>query len=203
MTHAEASSSTTSKNSPVRTCIATGEEMPKSEMIRFVVSPDHLLVVDVEEKLPSRGIWISSNAQALTLAINKKLFAKAARMQVIVPPELEKTVEARLLARIQNWLSLSVKSGNIVTGFIKVESYLKSDKAKLILEASDGSRDGREKILRMAHNVPYITLLSRAELGAGLGKEDAVHLALGFGGITEHLQRDLRRLAGFRKVNSL
>jgi predicted RNA-binding protein YlxR (DUF448 family)/ribosomal protein L30E len=202
VTH-QAESSKTSKNSPVRTCIATGEEMPKTEMIRFVVSPDNLLVVDVEEKLPGRGIWVSATPNAIRHACDKRLFAKAARQQVTVPADLETFVEARLLARVQNWISLSVKSGNIVTGFVKVEAYLKADKAKLILEASDGSRDGREKIIRMAQHVPYISILTRAELGFGLGKEDAVHLALGFGGITEHLQRDLRRLAGFREVISL
>lgn len=192
-----------SKHSPMRTCIATGEELPKIEMIRFVVSPDNQLVVDVEEKLPGKGIWIRANHELIALAQEKKLFSKAARCNVTITDALVQHVEGRLVKRIQSWLSLSVKSGNIVTGFIKVESWIKAGKAHLLVDASDGSRDGREKLFRQAPNVQHSMLLTRSELGEALGRDDVVHVALGFGGITEHLQRDLCRLAGFRSSNSL
>jgi predicted RNA-binding protein YlxR (DUF448 family) len=42
-------------------------------MMRFVVSPDGHLVADVLGKLPGRGIWVSSNQQALQKAVKKTL----------------------------------------------------------------------------------------------------------------------------------
>jgi len=71
-----------------RRCIATGETQPKAGLIRFVVSPDGLVVPDVLEKLPGRGIWVSADADALALAIKKNLFSRSAKQQVQLPDDL-------------------------------------------------------------------------------------------------------------------
>ena len=45
-----------SRNDPERRCIVSGEAQPKRGLIRFAVSPDGILVPDILEKLPGRGI---------------------------------------------------------------------------------------------------------------------------------------------------
>jgi len=45
---------------PERTCLATRELRPKSELIRFVTGPDGSVVPDIAGKLPgrrSKGNW--------------------------------------------------------------------------------------------------------------------------------------------------
>ena len=69
---------------PERKCIATGEVAPKRGLIRFVVSPDGVVVPDVLERLPGRGIWVSADRAALDLAVKKNLFSRAARQHQIL-----------------------------------------------------------------------------------------------------------------------
>ena len=186
-----------------RSCIVSREAQPKQGLLRFVVSPDDVLVPDVAEKLPGRGLWLSSSGVTLRKAIEQHSFAKAAKQKVAIPDGLEALIEKQLLHRVQHWLSLAVKSGEVVSGFVKVESWLASRRVVLLLEAVDGASDGREKIKRLASGVLCKQILTRSELGEGLGKEDAVHVAVASGGIAEYLLRDLRRLAGFREQDEL
>jgi len=186
-----------------RSCILSREAQPKCGLLRFVVSPEGVIVPDIAEKLPGRGIWLTSSEASLQRAIEQKAFAKAAKQKVIVPELLTETVHKQLLKRVQQWLSLAVKSGEVVSGFVKVESWLSKRGVAFILEATDGAADGREKIQRLSVGVPCEMILSRGELGEALGKEDAVHVAVALGGIAEHLLRDLRRLAGFRVKDAL
>ena len=62
-----------------RKCIVTGEVQPKHGLIRFVVSPDKQIVPDLAEKLPGRGIWVSSTNNAVSTAIGKGLFSRGAK----------------------------------------------------------------------------------------------------------------------------
>ena len=59
---------------PERRCIASGQVLKKADLIRFVVAPDGVLVPDLQEKLPGRGIWLSSSREHLELARKKGFF---------------------------------------------------------------------------------------------------------------------------------
>src|SRR6185312_14196258 len=83
---------------PLRRCIASGERMAPERMIRFVVGPEDRLVPDVAGKLPGRGIWIEADRAKLALAVEKRLFTRAARRPVKVEPDLPDLVE-RLVER--------------------------------------------------------------------------------------------------------
>ena len=48
-----------------RTCIITGETDHSSNLLRFVISPDGSLVVDLSEKLPGRGAYLISKPEYL------------------------------------------------------------------------------------------------------------------------------------------
>ena len=66
------------------------------------------------------------------------------------------------------------------------------------MAASDGAADGRQKLRRLAPDVPLIVAFSSTELGAALGRESLVHVAVAPGGLAQRLQQDMARLAGFR-----
>ena len=66
---------------PERRCIATGETQPKSGLIRFVIGPEAQIVPDVLEKLPGRGIWVTSDRDALEKAVTKGLFSRGAKQK--------------------------------------------------------------------------------------------------------------------------
>ena len=50
---------------PVRQCAVTRERLAPDALIRFVRSPDGVVVPDVFGKLPGRGAWVTADRQTL------------------------------------------------------------------------------------------------------------------------------------------
>src|ERR1700761_5454355 len=82
-----------------RRCIVKGEVMPENRLIRFVADPDGQVVPDVAAKLPGRGLWVSATRAAIATAVDKKLFARAAKAQVSADATLADRAEKALIAR--------------------------------------------------------------------------------------------------------
>tara|TARA_B100001964_G_scaffold111702_1_gene124663 strand:- start:30 stop:326 length:297 start_codon:yes stop_codon:yes gene_type:complete len=84
----------------------------------------------------------------------------------------------------------------------KVRACLVAREARVIAEARDAAEDGAAKIARLVMvAVPapmLVRLLDREELGSALGREDAVHVALLRGRLSDLFLDEMRRLAGFR-----
>ena len=183
---------------PERRCIASGQVLKKADLIRFVVAPDGVLVPDLQEKLPGRGIWLSSSREHLELARKKGLFSRAARQKVSIPDDLENRVELGLMTRCMNLLGLARKRGDAVSGFAKVEASLRKNKAGLLLAARDGAPDGRKKLKTLAGNLPVVELFNSQELSQALGLENVIHAALPKRGYIEKFLIEASKLSGFR-----
>ncbi len=182
---------------PERKCIATGEAHPTSELIRFVVGPDGQIVADIMGKLPGRGIWVRATREALDLAVQKGLFARAAKQTVQVPDDLVAKIEAQLARRIIDLVSLARKGGHAVSGYEKVKDWLYKDDAKVLLQASDGSERGKSK-LSTPEGGKFIGWLTADELGQAFGRETTIHAALGAGGLAQRVVEEAARLKGLR-----
>ena len=99
----------------------SGEVMPEHRLIRFVAAPDGKVVPDVAAKLPGRGLWVEATAPPSPTAVEKKLFARAAKAQVTAQtPTLAERAEKALLARMLGDLGLARRSGALVLGFDNV-----------------------------------------------------------------------------------
>ncbi|MGZ5934498.1 MAG: RNA-binding protein [Rhizomicrobium sp.] len=186
-----------------RRCIVSGEVLPDSKLIRFVVSPDAVVTPDIAAKLPGRGIWVGATKAALKTAIAKNLFAKAAKTNVKVAQDLAIRVEAQLVARIQSDLGMARRAGLLLMGFETVLRALQSDAPPaLLIEASDGAGDGKRKIFGASHarglKIQTIECLTSAELSVAVGRENVIHAALKSGRLQERLSLDAERLSGFR-----
>ena len=188
--------------------IVSGEIMPEEKLIRFVADPDGNVVPDVAAKLPGRGLWVAATRAAIGKAVEKKLFARAAKSPAPVKADatLADRAEKALLARMIGDLGLARRSGALVLGFDNVLRALDGPKAppNLLIEASDGSKDGKRKLYNAAHArelKPYVLeCLSSAELGLALGRENVIHAAVQPGGFAERLTLDAERLNGLRAV---
>jgi len=188
------------RDGPDRRCIVTGETQPKRGLIRFVVGPDGHVVPDVLEKLPGRGIWLSAERRALETAIKRGLFAKSAKKAATISDGLTSEIELQLTRRVVDLVSLSRKSGAAVAGFEKVKSWLADGRAKVLLQASDGSQRGKGK-LWTPEGGRFFGMLTAAELGLAFGRESVIHGALGAGGLTIRVIEEATRLAGFREID--
>jgi len=74
------------KKIPMRRCLATNESFPKKELLRIVRTPEGEVKVDLTGKLNGKGAYISKSAEALKLARQKKVLAKA--LEVEIPEEI-------------------------------------------------------------------------------------------------------------------
>jgi len=185
------------QNGPERKCIASGETGPVEGMIRFVVGPDNGIVPDILGKLPGRGIWVTSTTDALNMAVKKGLFARSAKQAVKVPDDLVTMVEAQLAQRLIGLIALARKSGEAVSGYEKVKSWLSQDVAEILIQSSDGSERGKSKLSTPQHG-SYIGWLTADELGMAFGRQTTIHAALGAGGLAPRVVEEAARLKGLR-----
>ncbi len=183
---------------PDRKCIATGEVQPKYGLIRFVVGPDNQIYPDILGKLPGRGIYVAADRAAIEQAVNKKLFTRAAKMQVTVQDDLVEEVEKQLARRVVDLISLQRKGGRAVAGYEKVKSWLQNEEAEVLIQATDGSERGKTK-LSTPHYGQYIGWLTADELGLAFGRQTVIHGALASGGLTLRVVEEAQRLKGVRQ----
>ena len=183
---------------PCRRCIVTGERLPRERLIRFVVGPEGDAVPDLQASLPGRGLWVTASRDAVTQAVRKRLFGRAARTSVEAAPDLADRVAALLAVRCRDTIGLARRAGQAVAGFEKVQEALRAGPAGIVLAASDGGEDGRRRVAYMAGTAPVVAVLTAAELGQAFGRERAVHAMLRPGTFAARLGLDAERLAGFR-----
>jgi uncharacterized protein len=183
---------------PNRTCIASGEIHPKEAMIRFVVGPGDVVVADVAGRLPGRGLWLSARRDMIETAAAKRLFSKAAHQPVQVPDDLAGTVAELLKRRCLDTLGLARRAGLTAVGADKVRTQVAAGKTTVLIEAADGSRAERDKMAAAARGAKVIDAFERRDLGAAVGREEAVHIGLAQGGLTKAFVTDAERYDGVR-----
>lgn len=187
------------REDPERRCIVTGERQPKPGLIRFALGPEAQVVPDVLARLPGRGFYVTASRAALEKAATKGLFARAARQPVTVPPGLSDLVEAQVLRRVIDLISLARKAGDAVMGYEKVKDWLVKGQARVLIQASDGSERGKSKLHPPDGKEAFIGCLTAQELGLSFGREHAIHGALAAGGLTTRVVEEAARLAGLRE----
>jgi uncharacterized protein len=183
---------------PERKCIATGEVQPKAGLIRFCLGPDDLVVPDILARLPGRGFYVSADRAAIDKAAKKGLFARAAKQPVKVPDNLADLVETLMLRRVIDLISLARKASGAVMGYEKVKDWLQKDKARVLIQASNGSERGKTKLRAPDGEGSFIGFLTAEEMGLAFGRERAIHAALGAGGLTTRVVEEAARLSGLR-----
>jgi uncharacterized protein len=182
--------------------IVSGTVMPDSRLMRFAADPDGNVVPDASAKLPGRGLWVASTRAAITTAVEKKLFSRAAKATATA--DLADRAEKALVTRMLGDLGIARRSGQLLLGFDNVLRGLESPKPpKVLIEAFDGAADGKRKLYAAAHRMELkcvvIESLTSAELGLALGRENVIHAAVQPGGLADRLTFDAERLSGFRE----
>ena len=200
-----------------RRCIITGESGPVEKMVRLVMGPEGVLVPDLAEKLPGRGLWVSADGSLMRDAVSDGRLVKGASRSLktavkpsALPADLAGQIEGLLVKRVLDRLGLERRAGRLVTGFEKVRASLGDAGTGVValISASDGSDDGRDKLKAKAAVIPVrggcpvVEYFDRHELSRALGRDNVVHAAVLPGGAGKQLLADLARLDGFRGTAS-
>lgn len=173
------------------------------EQLRLVLAPDGRVVADLGGKLPGKSLLIPATREALAGA--GALAAETFGENITLPGHLAEQVESGLVKRIQERIAFARKAGEVVCGFAKVEMALKKGRGGVLLEASDGGAADRKKMAfyLKKEGVIMLPLLSRAELGTPFARGEVVHALVHGERLSTEILKEMRRLAGFRKEDTL
>lgn len=75
----------------MRKCLASGESMPKKDLLRIVRTPEGEVKVDTTGKLNGKGAYLKKSLEALEIAKKKNLLSRA--LEVNVDEEVYKEIE--------------------------------------------------------------------------------------------------------------
>ncbi len=79
------------KKIPMRKCLASGQSLPKKDLLRIVRTPEGEVKVDTTGKLNGKGAYLKKSLDALEIAKKKNLLSKA--LEVKVDDEVYKEIE--------------------------------------------------------------------------------------------------------------
>lgn len=188
-----------------RRCIVTGEHDSGANLIRFARAPDSVVTPDVAAKLPGRGAWVRADRAIIEQAVKKGTFARAFKAPATTPDDLADRTEALLARRCLDLLGLARRAGAIAIGATQVEAAIRARPALVLIEASDGAADGREKLMNLhiglwGRPAAAVGCFSAEELGVALGRERVIHACLLQERLALGWAAEISRLAGFRAI---
>ena len=189
-----------------RTCIVTRTVCSPEKLIRFVAGPDGMVVPDLKNKLPGRGVWVTAKRELVDQAVANKLFARGLKAKVKADDGLGQMVDDLLKQAALGSLGFAKKAGETLTGAGKVDEAVRLAKTIAILHASDGAEDGLRKLTQAAHAVGEIRkrkvrvwrIFSSDEMNMALGATNVIHAALMKGGAAENCLLRVAQLTEFR-----
>lgn len=168
-----------------RTCIVTRKAGTPETLIRFVATPDGVVVPDLKRELPGRGCWVSVSREAVDKAVAKKQFARALKADVTVSPDLGAQVDRLLVQQVAGMMNLARKAGQFVTGSAKVDLAIRSGSALGVFHATDAAADGVRKLdqarkawhlgMETDEEIPSFRLFSEAEMQELIGQNAFIH----------------------------
>ena len=184
--------------------LVTHQVMDESRLVRFVAAPDGTVVPDLARKLPGRGMWVEASRASVETAVKKNGFSRAAKTPLKPAADLADMVETLLFRRCLEQLGLARREGVLISGFEKSAAAIRGGKAAWLIEASDGSADGRGKLIALSRHAsppPRVCgAFSAEDLSLALGLENAIHAVLLAGGRADRWTLEVERLAGFRPL---
>lgn len=82
------------KKIPMRTCVITGEKLPKKELIRIVRTPEGNVIVDETGKANGRGAYIKLSLETIEKAEKSKILNK--KLEVEVPTSIYEELKIKV-----------------------------------------------------------------------------------------------------------
>ena len=82
------------KKIPMRTCVITGEKLPKKDLIRVVRTPDGNVIVDESGKANGRGAYLKKSIETFEKASKSKILNR--KLEVEVPESIYEELKSKV-----------------------------------------------------------------------------------------------------------
>ena len=196
---------------PERRCVLTGENAPRTVLVRLAVSPDGLVLPDVQGKAPGRGAWVGVNRKTLEAAMADGRLLRALKRgfkegRLEIPADLPLRMQQSLERSLLDRLGLELRIGALILGTQRIAETARAGGVALLLHAIDASESGRKKLDQAwrvgegregSQERGTILPLDRDSLSVALGRDNVVHLALAEDQAAQRVLPPLARLLHF------
>jgi predicted RNA-binding protein YlxR (DUF448 family)/ribosomal protein L30E len=186
------------RSQPQRTCLGCRQVVDKTQLLRFVRSPDGDILADLRGRLPGRGAYLCNSRACIETAVGRKQFDRTFRQvcQAVTVDQLVESIAKELLAHMASLLGMARKSAKFVSGGNAVQDALARKKSlALVILAKDISPQIGDKVRRKAEfqNIMTAKLFDKIELGRILGRAERSVVGLPDGKLAEAFLDDLLR----------
>jgi predicted RNA-binding protein YlxR (DUF448 family) len=191
----------------LRLCALTRAERRRTELIRFVLSPDGTVTADLAERLPGRGVWVTATRAAVDDAVRRGVFARGLKAKAVAPAELGAAIDRQLALHLRQSFAFANKAGLVTAGFTRAEAVIEAGRAAALVQAMDAADDGRDRLARKFQAIsaaagrpaPLIRLIGLDEMSLAIGQSNVVHAVLADGGQTRAFLGAALRLLRYRQ----
>jgi len=157
-----------------RTCIGCRAQREAHDLLRFVCTPQGEVILDASGHAPGRGVHICCDVICLRKALKPAKLALALKRPVMVPEfdTVYQEVRRLLYKRLRTCLSLGQKAGAIISGYVPLRQAFVQARVLYLILAEDIATGRAEEYRSWCaqHDVPYVTLFTKEELGHIIGK---------------------------------
>src|SRR5262249_3141448 len=165
-----------------RTCIGCRAQEGAYELLRLVGTPQGEVILDSSGHAPGRGVYVCYDVICLRKALKPAKLALALKQSIIVPDldVIYQEIRSLLYKRLRACLGLGQKAGAVVSGYALLRKACAQARVLYMILAEDIATGRAEEYRSWCtqHNVPYVTLFTKEELGHIIGKPS--RSALGF-----------------------
>jgi hypothetical protein len=189
-----------------RLCAVTRQVTDPENLIRFGLSPDGIIVPDLDRRLPGRGVWVGCDKRLIEKAVTTHAFSKSLKVKAEAPADLAERVDSLIVKRVAGMLSLANKAGRVIAGFDKIYAALEKGPVRAVLHGCDAALDGRTKIdrkykaIQASRGAPVaiVDVLTIAQMSLAIGRGSVVHAALTPGRLSDRFLEEAERLLRYR-----
>ena len=82
------------KKIPMRSCVITGEKLPKKDLIRVVRTPEGTVIVDETGKANGRGAYLKRDIETFEKAEKSKILNR--KLEVEVPSSIYEELKSKI-----------------------------------------------------------------------------------------------------------
>ena len=181
-----------------RTCLGCRKVLDQRKLVRYVATPEGVVLVDYRGKLPGRGAYTCLDRECILQAAKRQQFTRALRSKVEGPTgeDLIASLLIRIMDRVLSLVGMARKSGNVVSGSGLVLTALASQQSLgLVLVSQDVSSGIGEKVKNKADflGVPWYSVSNKEDLGQLLGKGERSVVGIKPGRLAESIKEELSR----------
>ena len=155
-------------------CVACRKKGEQQHFLRYVVGPEHQVVVDYRHRLPGRGAYTCISRSCIEKAVTAKAFDRAFRTKLtnVKPGELVRAACFAISQRIEGLVGIARKAGAIISGTSQLQSSFNRQELSYLLVAGDAAENSAEKMIRMAEqeNVTWNHFSDQQGLGKLAGR---------------------------------